>query len=266
MNEDVAAIAANETLIQLLSKLYGRRAFPFQTLNFERGSQQHFHSDAVHFHSYPERFMCGVWVALEDVTVQNGPLFYYPGSHKWAVYSNEHITARRSDLIRPASQSIYEKLWRELAATFRCEKEIFLPKRGQALIWSAYLLHGGEKILDPSKTRWSQVSHYFFENCAYYTPMASHVIAGKIAFRDPMNVCTRLPVSSSHAEQPLPSDYITRCQQRMLVSPEEVMADTLPNDFDSARYLELHPDVAEAGVDPAYHYMTHGRFEGRKFK
>jgi hypothetical protein len=60
MNEDVAAIATNDTLITLLSKLYGRRAFPFQTLNFERGSQQHFHSDAVHFHSCPERFMCGV--------------------------------------------------------------------------------------------------------------------------------------------------------------------------------------------------------------
>lgn len=266
LNDDVAAIATNETVTALLSKLYGRRAFPFQTLNFERGSQQHFHSDAVHFHSYPERFMCGVWVALEEVTTQNGPLSYYPGSHKWPVYSNEHISARKSDLVRPASQSIYEKLWRELVATFHCEKEIFLPKQGQALIWSANLLHGGEPIADPSKTRWSQVTHYFFENCAYYTPMASHVIAGQIAFRDPMNVHSQQPVHSMLAEKLLPRDYIVQCQQRRLVLPDEVRADPLPVDFDPTKYLELHPDVAEAGVDPTSHYMTHGRFEGRKFK
>ncbi|MCY4386899.1 MAG: phytanoyl-CoA dioxygenase family protein [Desulfurellaceae bacterium] len=266
INDDVAAIATNETLLALLSKLYGRRAFPFQTLNFERGSQQHFHTDAVHFHSWPERFMCGVWVALEDVTMKNGPLCYYPGSHKWADYSNEHTTALRRDLSKPASQAISLKLWEELVAAHRCEKEVFLAKRGQALIWSAYLLHGGEKILDQTMTRWSQVSHYFFENCAYYTPMASHVIAGKIALYDPVNVCTRQSVSSSYAGRPLPSEYVAQCQQRMLLAPDEIPAYRLPGDFDGARYLTLHPDVAEAGVDPAYHYMTHGRFEGREYK
>ena len=266
VSDDVAAVATNETLLTLLSKLYGRRAFPFQTLNFERGSQQHFHTDAVHFHSWPGGFMCGVWVALEDVTARNGPLCYYPGSHKWANYSNGHITALRSDLGKPASQGIYLKLWKELVAAHRCEKEIFLPKRGQALIWSACLLHGGERILDRTMTRWSQVTHYFFENCAYYRPMGSHVIAGKIDFFDPLNVCTRRPVGSLYAERPLPSDYVAQCQERMLLSPEEVLADRLPEDFDSARYLTLHPDVAEAGVDPVYHYMTHGRFEGREYK
>ena len=30
----------------------------------------------------PEGFMCGVWVALEDMDMENGPLVYYPGSHK----------------------------------------------------------------------------------------------------------------------------------------------------------------------------------------
>lgn len=34
-NDDVRAIAANEGVLNLLSKLYGRRAFPFQTLNFQ---------------------------------------------------------------------------------------------------------------------------------------------------------------------------------------------------------------------------------------
>src|SRR4051794_31496659 len=38
-DEDVRAIAANQDVIELLSKLWGRRAFPFQTLNFPVGTQ-----------------------------------------------------------------------------------------------------------------------------------------------------------------------------------------------------------------------------------
>ena len=49
-------------------------------------------------------------------------------------------------------------------------------------------------------------------------------------------------------------------------SSEELKADVPPVDFNPARYLELNESVAEAGVDPTYHFMTHGRFEGRKYK
>ena len=41
---------------------------------------------------------------------------------------------------------------------------------------------------------------------------------------------------------------------------------TLPADFVGSEYLELHPDVKSAGVDPAQHYLTHGIQEGRRYK
>lgn len=34
--------------------------------------------------------------------------------------------------------------------------------------------------------------------------------------------------------------------------------------FDAARYLELYPDVASAGIDPVRHYILHGMSEGRR--
>ena len=37
-NDDVRAIAANRYILDLLTKLYGRQAFPFQTLNFPVGT------------------------------------------------------------------------------------------------------------------------------------------------------------------------------------------------------------------------------------
>jgi hypothetical protein len=33
--------------------------------------------------------------------------------------------------------------------------------------------------------------------------------------------------------------------------------------FDSATYMEIHPDVAESGVDALDHYLLHGLYEGR---
>lgn len=39
----------------------------------------------------------------------------------------------------------------------------------------------------------------------------------------------------------------------------------LPEDFDGNVYLKLHPDVKRAGLDPAEHYLNHGRAEGRRY-
>jgi hypothetical protein len=53
------------------------------------------------------------------------------------------------------------------------DKQEFLPKRGEVLIWHANLLHGGKPVQDRSSRRWSQVIHYFFSDCLYTTPLRS---------------------------------------------------------------------------------------------
>lgn len=40
----------------------------------------------------------------------------------------------------------------------------------------------------------------------------------------------------------------------------------LPSNFDAQTYLKLYPDVAAAGIDPAFHYITSGQYEGRPLK
>jgi radical SAM protein with 4Fe4S-binding SPASM domain len=40
----------------------------------------------------------------------------------------------------------------------------------------------------------------------------------------------------------------------------------LPIEFDATRYLEVHQDVAEAGMDAAYHYANFGYKEGRRLR
>lgn len=182
-DDDVQAIAANETVLDLLSKLYGRRAFPFQTLNFPVGTQQEAHTDAVHFSSLPERFMCGVWLAMEDVSPEAGPLFYVPGSHRWPILNNGLIGRRGFGSTAASAQEPFEPVWRALCEAHGAAQEVFLARKGQALIWSANLLHGGSHQTDPTLTRWSQVTHYYFDDCIYYTPAFSDEALGRLDLR-----------------------------------------------------------------------------------
>ncbi|RQW37011.1 phytanoyl-CoA dioxygenase [Novosphingobium sp. LASN5T] len=159
-SEDVRAIAANQAILDLLSKLWGRRAFPFQTLNFPVGTEQAAHSDAVHFSSLPERFMCGVWLAMEDIGPDAGPLLYYPGSHRWPIMTNGLIGRRGFGGELDSAQTPYEAVWGALVEAHGLQIEQFHARKGQALIWCSNLLHGGSPQIDPRLTRWSQVTHY----------------------------------------------------------------------------------------------------------
>jgi phytanoyl-CoA dioxygenase PhyH len=189
-DDDVRAIAANPAILALLGKLYGRRAFPFQTLNFPVGTEQHPHADAAHFSSQPERFMCGVWLAMEDIRPEAGPLIYYPGSHAWPIVSNAMIGRAGWGAPRESAQAPFEAVWRAMLAAHDIAEERFLPRKGQALIWAANLLHGGAPRSHPRTTRWSQVTHYYFADCIYYTPAFSDEPLGRLDLRAITNIAT----------------------------------------------------------------------------
>ncbi len=190
---DVQAIAANRDVLDLLSRLYGRSAFPFQTLNFPAGTQQLLHTDAMHFSSIPQRFMCGVWLAMEDVAADAGPLCYIPGSHKWPILDNTLIGRRGAGAKFDSAQDPYQPAWDALIAEHQPQPEHFLARKGQALIWCANLLHGGSLQINPKLTRWSQVTHYYFDDCVYYTPALSDEYLGRLSLRKHISIADGLP-------------------------------------------------------------------------
>lgn len=170
--ERVRQLACHPEILAALRVLYGRDPFPFQTLNFPNGTAQHFHSDAVHFHSLPHGFMCGIWVALEDIQADAGPLLYYPGSHREPYLSARDRGISEKDLkAEEAPQRLFEPHWRDLVQRKGYEQQVFLARKGELLIWHANLLHGGSAVRNKRRSRWSQVSHYYFRGCSYTTPL-----------------------------------------------------------------------------------------------
>ena len=187
----VKELACNDFVIGKLKELYGRTPVPFQTLNFSVGTQQNTHSDTIHFHSFPQRWMCGVWVALEDIDETNGPLHYYPGSHRLPALTMEDVGVTLADEFddenRTKVSKIYEKYEiaiKELIEISGIKKQTLCVEKGDLLIWSANLLHGGEPITKIGSTRFSQVTHYFFEGCRHYTPLFSDFKKGEINYRN----------------------------------------------------------------------------------
>ena len=162
-------VATAPKVLRGLKQLFGRTALPFQTLNFPVGTEQMAHSDTIHFNSMPSGYMAGVWVALEDIDENNGPLVYYPGSHKLPEYRMQDFGLRSSY----DDYWLYEQAIERLVRRYDLKPEYGQIKKGQAIIWHANLLHGGSAQRDEMRSRHSQVTHYFFEGCRYYTPMNS---------------------------------------------------------------------------------------------
>jgi ectoine hydroxylase-related dioxygenase (phytanoyl-CoA dioxygenase family) len=202
-NEQVRKVAIQEAVLKKLRLLYQREPFPFQTLNFPVGTQQDTHSDMIHFNSIPHRFMCGVWVAFEDIDETNGPLHYYPGSHKLPFYDMIDIGVKASESIEMKKAMMayaenYVSFIKEVVEALGLKKEVLKIKKGQAMIWSANLLHGGEKILREGASRHSQVTHYYFENCLYYVPRLSDIAIKKLYLNDLTNIITGEKVTNTY--------------------------------------------------------------------
>jgi hypothetical protein len=58
-------------------------------------------------------------------------------------------------------------------------------------------------------TRRSLVTHYYFENCLYYTPMHSHPEKGRFHLRLPANLKTGLWVWPRRDGKPVPLRFRT---------------------------------------------------------
>jgi ectoine hydroxylase-related dioxygenase (phytanoyl-CoA dioxygenase family) len=101
--------------------------------------------------------MLATWVALEDVDLASGPLFYYPRSHLIAPYrfrdGRYNMTPEEAD---QCFSYVHDTIKKE-----GISQTPLIARKGDVFIWHAHLLHGGAAILDRTRTRRSLVTHFF---------------------------------------------------------------------------------------------------------
>lgn len=156
-------LSLNRFIVRFLSHVFHDSPVQIQSLTFWRGSEQPAHLD------YPwvcvqERLphLAASWIPLEDIHPDAGPLAYYPGSHKVGIiqpfdWGGGSLIQEPESTKTPSDFSAY--LQNEISR-LNLKREVFLPRRGDLLIWHGNVLHEGTKVNDKSRTRRSYVSHY----------------------------------------------------------------------------------------------------------
>lgn len=230
----IGYLAFNKRIMNILNYLYNKKPIPFQTLNFYVGTEQKLHSDQIHFCSNPINFMCGVWIALENISMDSGPLIYYPGSHKLPFYTMQNLK------LEPGNYSEYENKIQKKIKKTGINPDYGIINKGDIIIWHANLIHGGSKRNDINLTRKSIVIHYFFENCKYWTPLLSK--PNNIVYRE----------SSNFIDAKFSLQYCNKYKKM---------------DLDSVvNYKNLYTDLQHLTDEEAIeHYYKYGIGENRKF-
>jgi len=146
---------------RFLKQLFDRHVLAFQSLTFERGSGQSSHRDTMFVVVNSPLEMAASWIALEDIAPGSGELAYYPGSQPWppSVFAGRFRHFKEGRDGAPALDASLAEL-PATAAARGIEEQRFAAKKGDVLIWSADLAHGGAPIQRRDATRWSHVTHY----------------------------------------------------------------------------------------------------------
>lgn len=161
-------IINDTSLRELLESLTQEKIVPFQSINFQYGSEQAAHSDSVHMATYPQGGLIAIWVALDDIDEDNGPLFYYPGSHKLPYAENTAMGNTTGPVLAVNPNKNYEEYQQRIIEENGLKAEVLSAKKGDVFIWHANLLHGGMPHLNKEKTRRSMVVHYFVKDRICY--------------------------------------------------------------------------------------------------
>ena len=157
-------LSFSDPVMAFLEELFGSSPALIATITFWKGSQQPLHQDFSYVHHHRRLGeLAAAWIPLEDIHPDSGPLVYYKGSHfpdklGFFDWGSGSILASRD-----ASDSDFDNYHKHLLRQIdehQFQPSVFLPKRGDVLIWHGALIHGGTPMANPDLTRRSLVCHY----------------------------------------------------------------------------------------------------------
>ncbi|KCZ84815.1 phytanoyl-CoA dioxygenase (PhyH) family protein [Hyphomonas adhaerens MHS-3] len=157
VSDPVRSVSLDPKLVHVLRELLGTEPVLCQSLNFKWGSGQGMHQDTLYLPPPNERDMIAIWVALEDIHPDSGPLRYMPGSHNIPVYRFSNGKIR----VIPGEVSGWDDHIAQHTEQMGLQEQVNHAKKGDVFIWHAFLLHGGSPIQNWDLTRKSLVCHYY---------------------------------------------------------------------------------------------------------
>jgi phytanoyl-CoA hydroxylase len=161
VSASAAQILMAPAIENFLRLVFERPPLCFQGLTFECGSGQGLHQDTAYVVVDKPLELAASWVALEDIQPGSGELMYVAGSHNLPEWKFGGDSKHWDPLVHGDEEHEEWAKWLIRASEERrLEKQLFRPSKGDVLIWSADLVHGGSPVSDRSLSRRSIVGHY----------------------------------------------------------------------------------------------------------
>ncbi|MCE7067531.1 phytanoyl-CoA dioxygenase family protein [Dyadobacter sp. CY326] len=153
-------------ITSFLEAIFNQQVVVMQSLVFMYGSQQPTHQDFPWVTAKIPSHLAAAWIALEDIKIDSGPLYYYIGSHKMPKFNFGSGILFKPDSTKSPLE--FAEYLDKTCTEHQYPKETLLIKKGDVLIWHAALAHGGSIITNPEQTRKSFVCHYSTEQALPY--------------------------------------------------------------------------------------------------
>lgn len=113
-------------------------------------TEKTWHHDYIENDTVSAENYVGLWIALQDISPDSGPFAFVPGSKNWdfdfSIYENfepEQVVAYTQNILKS-----------------RGEPQVFLPKKGDALLWHGHTIHRGLNPVNTNMPRESIIGHY----------------------------------------------------------------------------------------------------------
>ncbi len=167
MSETMRRTILDARLTPILAGVLDDDPVLINTLTIDLGTTQGPHVDSLFMTPPSDDALIATWTALEDVAVDAGPLFYYPGSHLLEPY---RFSSGLQHIVDGEFNEWNDAIHSGMQAR-NIERQLFLAKKGDVFIWHARLVHGGSEIYNPARTRKSLVAHFFTKTDCVYQDM-----------------------------------------------------------------------------------------------
>jgi len=165
--EEIKNVCLYKPLVHILNSLIGEEMGMNLNLTDWVSTERNWHQDDYLNPPHVNGHYLAVWIALDDIHPDSGVFEFVPGSHKWPVMRGEKVKA----MLTPEEQQ--SPNWPRTAERFLddiFEAEIEKrgakverwdnAKKGDVLIWHAWLAHRGSKPKNPDLLRKSLICHY----------------------------------------------------------------------------------------------------------
>lgn len=244
--------------------LYEHKMVPIKTFNYYKSLSQDLHVEQILLCSEnEEKNTFGLlWIAFEDITMENGPLIFYPGSHKFPFYNMQDLD------LKPNKYEDYCEKIKQIIQKSNIKPEYGLIKKGDALLLHPNLIYGELEQTYTKLTRKSMLIYYFSKFSKFWIPLISVHKTLKLlnycngAFRNPQQP----PLSLSHQEFVHIQGSSENLNENIIYANLKYNLYEKYDDFNLEIYRIANPDLNNLDNEKLLeHYKNKGEYENRRY-